>query len=550
MSKEPSNSSQPEPHGGRWSLSIALPDSFDQVQYGGVSEASNPTGDSAHRNIHHHGGLPNYAILPLSSSSVNKAPSFRRNSVIVDAETSIPTPKASNCSPSNTQIRRSSRLSKTSIPKTSRTIKYKLQDHRKQVQRFCSAQHETKQSGSDSPLCVKKKMGRRGIQISKAIKRKKKSGAQISESVQDMIERNNVNFVFCKGVTGTDNAKADMDVKTLSTKLEKDAPSSLIYLKATQTKQNSIVKNGTSQNNETIQTTKSEIAPKRIETIDCEGEVPSVLFEESEDFWNSYLLDTYQQIASSNPDIQDFEPIPYPYLARGVPVYTENVDEGILTNTATSTLEKKTTNKASVEGTHRDKSRASLKDDISKTNEYNENSESNKAIVGPGSWQMSVINGMLQFLDEVNESPYSKHNIPFQTVTKRCTRRHLEGNTKYSHLPGAIFEEIVPIIGGPAFLEIYKSAKTYSGVRLSHAAVVGYQPSDHKTNEIPSLIQVAVGYGFCMAKSLLVHDQPSTSWDHDNIKLAVDNASQKVTQMTESHRLKFWQEYIVNGNKK
>jgi hypothetical protein len=523
--------------GERSSLSIVIPESVEGIKGGEVSNATFPV--DCNRDYPDCTAPP-----PPPFSSINKESSFCNLNNKVDAEMSITTPKSSNCTQGTwAKTRRSLRLSKTSIIKIPRAAKHKRLDPKKFAQRIVDSQMELKKSGGDSPLCVKKKMGRRGSQHHIKDNHKK---------IPTSIFKSTSTVKGASQLIANKSTRAKVPVKILSKKLDRTihiptaGPASSFPNSDAKQYLSSLTECPHIDN--TFQSATNASAQNKIEifqiSADTNGPIPSVLFEESDDFWNTYLLDTYQQLASSNPEVQDFEPIPYDLMARGVPVYTEYHDSD--QDSDAIIRANKSTTKGAYEGPM-----ASLKDESDMNSKADDNqgqTKSNKAVVGPGSWQMNVIKGMLTYLDEVNDSPYSKYSIQFNMTTKLCTKKHLEGNDKYCHLPGSIFEEIVQTVGGPTFLEIYKNAKMYSRDRLSRAPVAGYQPSENKTNGCPSLVQVAVGYGFCMAKSLANNKHKSASWDHNSITYAVDQGSQKVLQMSNSQRLKFWKEHILNND--
>jgi hypothetical protein len=545
MSTKPPKENNPLRRGGRSSLSIEIPESVAGINERDASEATLPTDSKCN--------YPDYAVPPPTPSfSIKKASGFCKIFNQEDSEMSIRTPKSSNCETSTT--------SKTSIVKIPRAAKYQLQDQMKLARRFACSQNELTQSGGDSPLCVKKKMGRRGIQNhrkgidytirchphnQKRIEAATIKGASTVQRGSQLISTSNTNANLQQKIT---SKTVNRNKQTIAV-----APTPFMgNLEVSNAKSCPSVMMERPRIQNTMRTETNESVATEIEVIDIsrdpDGPIPSVLFEESEDFWDTYLLDTYQQIASSNPEIQDFEPIPYPLMARGVPVYTENVDTGKDSDTIVRVNKHYETANMARAG-----SPASLKNDSDKNektvDKYGQ-AESNKGVVGPDSWQMNVINGMLEYLDEVKDTPYTKYSAQFHMTTNLCTKQHLDGHVKYRHLPGAIFEEIVHKVGGPTFLEIYKNSKIYSGDRQGHAAVAGYQSSGCQTDGYPSLVEVAVGYGFCMAKSLAIENKNSAFWDHNSIKYAVDHGSQKVRKMSSSHRLKFWKEHILNDNEK
>jgi hypothetical protein len=459
--------------------------------------------------------------------NVSPPPSSSLNSIDDDVNMTVTTPKASNCAQAST-LRRSTRLAKAS-KKASQPIKHKLHDSQSVVRfsriapnneqhwdsstiEVSNPQGRVNGESEVSPLCVKKKMRRRAIQFP--------------------ITKKNISTI--------------------------NSPNSRKKLPTT-------IKNITYPSVPCHKCDVATMAPDATKSSHWNDEtVPMVLFEESEDFWTEYLLKTYQQITSSNPDQQDFEPIPYSLLARGVPVHVEAISdkkvtswEGAPVNTepiASLAANKKILSRKGTEedsltaskGSSRTFAVATGQPNDSIDNEPVEKSLWSKSAVGPESWQMNVIEGMIKYLDEAKDGPYSNYSTQFHEVTKLCTKLHNERNNKFRHLPGAIFEEIVGLIGGEAFLEIYKKAtKTFLPTRrISKAGVI--KPTPGKIEEataLPSVLQVAVGYGYYMSQSF-ASEGPNSNWDRASIKSAVENGAQTVMQMSDKDRLKFWTEHV------
>jgi hypothetical protein len=457
-------------------------------------------------------------VSPPPSSSLMHQLTFDRNSIDDDVNMTVMKPKASNCAQAST-LRRSTRLAKASVKKASLPIKHKLHDSQSVVRISRVAPNDEQHWDSStieesnpqghvngdsevSPLCVKKKMRRRAIQFP--------------------ITKKNISTIY------SPNSR-----KKLATTIK-----NITYPQVPLHKRNVA--------------TMPPDATKSSHWID--ETVPMVLFEECEDFWTEYLLKTYQQITSSTPDQQDFEPIPYSLLARGVPVHVDEISdkkvtswEGVPVNTepiASVAANKKNLSRRVLEEDFLTASKGSSRTDGSIDNEPIEKSRWSKSAIGPESWQMNVIKGMIKYLDEAKDGPYSKYSTQFHEVTKICTKLHNERNNKFRHLPGAIFEEIVGLIGGEAFLEIYKNAtKTFSPTRRISKAVV-VKPTSGKIDEatsLPSVLQVAVGYGFYMAQSF-APEGPNSNWDRATIKSAAENGVQTVLNMSDKDRLKFWTE--------
>lgn len=278
----------------------------------------------------------------------------------------------------------------------------------------------------------------------------------------------------------------------------------------------------------------------------------SILFEASPDFWNSFLLDTYRQIAFNNPDIPDFEPIPYAISARGIPVEPENIKDskaGVVCNAPTtdSTGKAMTTSSSNPKQT-RPPVKQKLQDKACATAKLvdirdGDHSADPNNVVGPDSWQMDVINRMLYYLDCETNHPHSTYRKQIRDIKEVCTKRHIAGSLKYRHLPGAIFDQVVKTIGGSTFLSIYKAAKCLSYGRLESDSCVPVEKEGAPSN----LIQFAVGYGYYMAKTT-THKRQKICPDMskaNGIQDTTEICAQTVLNMSDDSRLSFWNEYIL-----
>ena len=163
--------------------------------------------------------------------------------------------------------------------------------------------------------------------------------------------------------------------------------------------------------------------------------------------------------------------------------------------------------------------------------------------VGPDSWQMMVLYRMIVFLEQTPECEHAQHTEVFRTVVAKCKAQYGMGNQKYYHLPGAIFEEMVEIIGGPAFLQIYLAAKTFDHPRieeLSHDSellVAGRNKLSavSTTAGRPNLLQVSVAYGYHLSQ------QSTAAGEGDrSLKEKVEQAANEILNLSEAARTEFW----------
>jgi hypothetical protein len=297
----------------------------------------------------------------------------------------------------------------------------------------------------------------------------------------------------------------------------------------------------------------------------------TALFEDSADFWDGFLLETYRQITSNNPDSYDFEPIPYDVLARGAPVEVEtdsypkhlsdSVDSSqasmMMDNAAAKPTPSKVDVKAIAQNAQDQPDQRGIwhaKDydvRVKKTNldvTYDEMcSKDPTKFVGPNTWQMDVIHRMIFFLDRGSQEQYSLYSQHFRTITQECTTHHMNGSLKHRHLPGAIFEQLVDAIGGSTFLSIYKEAKqlSFGHLQSGHAVIV----DEAVPIEPPSLIQIAVGYGYSLAMANSGNG-PKVSGDvtqneSESVLRATEIGAQALIEMSSESRLSFWNDRIM-----
>ena len=173
------------------------------------------------------------------------------------------------------------------------------------------------------------------------------------------------------------------------------------------------------------------------------------------------------------------------------------------------------------------------------------------ASVGPDSWQMQTLYRMIIYLEETEGSENEQHAKTFRSVVAQFKALHRTGNPKYLHLPGAIFEEMVDRIGGPAFLRAYKAAKEFQHPRLhdifaeNEIVVVG----PHSTVRVidvtdgqPNLLQVSVAYGFNLANTMDSNESGAS------IKEVLERGAHDVLNLDETARKSFWVSQIACEN--
>lgn len=164
--------------------------------------------------------------------------------------------------------------------------------------------------------------------------------------------------------------------------------------------------------------------------------------------------------------------------------------------------------------------------------------------VGPQSWQMMAVYRMIIFMEEMPGCQHSKYSENFRAVVAKCKVLHESKSPKYVHLPGAIFEEMVDIMGGPAFLEVYLASKNFNHPRVTKACCDNQiLVSDEKTiltinaaTGCPNLLELSVAYGYHLAQSPKKQKNP--------LKYVIEQGAHDVLNLNEAERAEFWANII------
>ena len=141
------------------------------------------------------------------------------------------------------------------------------------------------------------------------------------------------------------------------------------------------------------------------------------------------------------------------------------------------------------------------------------------------------------------------HMLQFRSIVEHCTKLHIQGTKKFHHLPGAVFEQTINAVGGSIFLSIYKDAKRLQYGRLNSGA--GVESGTPSTQ--PELLQLAVGYGYCLAQSSTFKGRKNfpDRVKAQGIKYVAEIGAQALLNMSNETRLSFWSECVVkNGERK
>jgi hypothetical protein len=488
-------------------------------------------------------------------------------------------------------VRRSNRIPKLPVMKKGQSIKHTLHDQRSRPNNKTTPIASTMLRSDASvltdvsPMCVKKKMRCRTLMQRKKVPHEMRSNPNCNKKLPMMTPTKSKTLVtklsFDTGKDTTTNTatKDNVDQTKTGNSLSEDVTMLSVAVQVSA----QIVRSSPTKRESAIHYTKSANLESRNHVNDHGMNVvhgvnallndETALFEESADFWDGFLLDTYRQITSNNPDSYDFEPIPYDVLARGAPVEVETdsypkhqsvgVDSSQASMMTDNAAAKPTASKVDVtaiaqnaQDQHDQRGVWHAKDydvRVKKTNNLDVTyaemcSKDPTKFVGPNAWQMDVIHRMIFFLDHGSQEQYSLYSQHFHTITQECTTHHMNGSLKHRHLPGAIFEQLVDAIGGSTFLSIYKEAKQISFGRLQsgHAVIV----DEAVPIEPPSLIQLAVGYGYSLA---MAHsgNGPQLSDDvtqneSESAQRAKEIGAQALIEMSSESRLSFWNDRIMN----
>jgi hypothetical protein len=494
-------------------------------------------------------------------------------------------PESKNCAVAAT-VRPTERVPKPQVTKTSRSMKHRVRDPWLQIigPAVSAPRENCYDAGHFSPLCVKKKMSRRTQMNNNKQKRSHRHSLNSNKKLPLTKEQKTYHLKEQPGnkkkiIT---NAKEEVICNNNNYHGCTFLPSmSTTSGGINRTVSNSAGKVGSAANSSfsvhhdtgSLHLNSTNVADDENGSRDYLKANESILFEDSPEFWDRFLLDTYHQLMSNTTDLPDFDPIPYPALARGIPVEPEKnqlclnrssngslsnitVEYGIGKGPVSSKMQEKNQLTAKTEfipnlvnscaNNNFSESRSNIEVPVD-TSVDEKNSTDPKNKVGPDSWQMDVINRMLFYLDSATDCPYSIYRMQFHGIVEHCSKLHLQGAFKCRHLPGAIFEQIVNAVGGSIFLSIYKAAKRLPYGRLNSDAAVSAEACSSSICAPPNLMQLAVGYGYCMAQSITFKGRKICPdlIETQGIRYAAEIGAQTVLNMSKETRLSFWRECIL-----
>lgn len=227
---------------------------------------------------------------------------------------------------------------------------------------------------------------------------------------------------------------------------------------------------------------------------------------ENDDIWGDSNPDALDAIAGymTSKSGDDLEPIPYRTLIRGAPIHVSDF------------VAAKPTPPSVIESNKPSRKRKLISKD---------------EIVGPNSRQMDVVKKMMKYLENLEQQQVQEFNgqetsslvSTFRKTVTLCTKMHDLMIENYKHLPGAIFDETVEVIGGPTFLELFRAAKKEV-------------PSKEILEESRpyTLLELAVGYGLHCGQRKIQY------YDGGDVPKQVKRWAHELENMSEQERKKFW----------
>ena len=240
-------------------------------------------------------------------------------------------------------------------------------------------------------------------------------------------------------------------------------------------------------------------------------------------------------------------PLPAVVLSKTVEVVPMVARRPIQQQTATTSV---STSRRTDAGTHKRTAHAPADG----TEEPSNKKLKTSGVVGPDSEEMLVVERMMIYLEETCDNAQLVQT--FRKVVKDCETGHAKGQVKYKHLPGAIFERLVEQVDGPTFKHIYQASRDFDHPRVRElypddsTMVVPRSSLDYQqlTSSsgigMPNLLQVAVGYGFHLARmSMLNHADVDES---ATIQELMESGAETALNMKEDERFLFWK-YMIES---
>jgi hypothetical protein len=145
--------------------------------------------------------------------------------------------------------------------------------------------------------------------------------------------------------------------------------------------------------------------------------------------------------------------------------------------------------------------------------------------VGLDSWQMHVLHRMIQKLP-------LQPQAAFQSIAARAIDRHMQGEVKYDHLPGSIFEDVMAAVGTGTEQYANLFLETYIAVRNE------MHPLE---NVHATALQLAMGYAYVLG---MRHAQTRSAESALDDTL-LDRAKAEMNDVPPSERCRVWSEFVA-----
>lgn len=148
-------------------------------------------------------------------------------------------------------------------------------------------------------------------------------------------------------------------------------------------------------------------------------------------------------------------------------------------------------------------------------------------VVGLDSKQMKIMKRLYVYLEEnlVDQHVLAKA----VEIADYCTSCHLSGKESFKHLPGAIFEHFVDILGAKVFYQCYQASKTFAHERVAALGLIESEPVASATDE-PNIVQAAVATGYLLGRA----ESPV------NLRRSLQQASLTVMDLDSAERRALW----------
>ena len=300
-----------------------------------------------------------------------------------------------------------------------------------------------------------------------------------------------------------------------------------------------------------------------------DGSLSQLLGDFTDDIQNKEATEA----GASNLDEHVFDPIPLNFLrARGAPVDIEGADTSHGRGPSTKSTPK--SEKDSFEeldsalcqetditswndpshlwNFQSDTPGSTLKRTITSTSAAQESSREPKRVRSDYSKEIhptrpaptTPLEKFLWFLK--HKLPEQESWIAVQEIVKHCEEKRDAGVPKYQHIPGAVFELAVDVLGAEKFQKLFQaSQKVDHGILDARESTeVARERGGHRNedNQVPSLVDTALAYGFHMARVYLLHQSSDSIPVINILRKGIDT----VKRMNDAERTQFWKYMLLS----